>query len=256
MNKSRRNFDLPAQHINNTDGANYVPPRARDPQEIARRQELPPGSLIREFQASGATVAKAIYDYPVSEPEDIQFIRQRLAVPLLNSAWYAFADSAKTPEVFMRRELKLPVIAVDKDDWRASKEFLEARVKEGLARTANLASRVMIHHEQGNETSRIRAEKQLGRSMGNTALTLINLQHANAPLGMNEADIQDVVMLDASTLLADARTSHEPTGYHASIAQFADTNSPLSIDWRQSAPRSNEAYHALVQAQSDFGLNQ
>ncbi len=258
MNKPRRNFDLPTKHINDTDGANYVPPRARNPKEIARRQQLPPGTLIREFQASGAKVAEAIYSHPVAEPEDILYIRRRLAIPLLNSAWYTFADSAKTPEIFMRRELKLPILAEDEtdaeDSWRASKDFLEARVREGLSRSANLASTVTIHHAKNHETSRIRTEKKLGRNMGNTALLLINLQNANAPLGMSEVDIQDAVVLYASDLLEEARTSHQPTGYHASIAQLAHPDSPFSRDWRDNAPRSGEALHALEQAQRDFGL--
>lgn len=257
MNTPRRNFDLPAKHLNDVDGADYVPPRARDPEEIARRRQLRPGSLIREFQASGAKVAQAVFDHPVREPEDIMYIRRRLAVPLLNSAWYTFADSAHTPDIFMRRELKLPVLAKDEaeaeDSWRASKDFLVARVREGLASTANLASRLSIQYQQGHELARVRTEKKLGRTMGNTALLLINLQHANAPLGMSEHDIQNVVMLDASELLEAARTSHEPTGYHASVAQLADSDSPLSVDWRRNAPRSGEAYHALVQAQDDFG---
>lgn len=254
MKTSRRNFDLPTIHINETDGSNYVPPRARDEEEIARRQALPPGSLIREFQASGANVARAIFDHPVSEPEDILYIRQRLAIPLFNSAWYAFADSDTTPEIFMRRVIKLPVLAVDKDDWRASKEFLQARVRDGLGQTAALASQVSIQHQRGLETTRARTEKQLGRAAGGTALLLINLQNANAPLGMSEGEIQDAVMLYASDLLEAARTSHEPTGYHASIAQLADPDSPLAVDWRRNAPRSGGAYRALVQSQSDFGL--
>jgi hypothetical protein len=258
MTKPRRNFDLPAKHINETDGSNYVPPRARDPEEIARRQSLRPGSLIREFQASGAKVAEAIFNHPVTEPEDIMYIRHRLAIPLLNSAWYTFADSARTPDIFMRRELKLPVLAKDEaeaeDSWRASKEFLLARVREGLTSTANLASRLSIQYQQGHELARVRTEKKLGRTMGNTALTLISLQHANAPLGMSEHDIQNIVLLDASELLEAARISHEPTGVHESIAQFADPDSPLAVNWRKEAPRSGEAYHALVQSQDDFGM--
>ncbi|MDB5176497.1 MAG: hypothetical protein JWN75_165 [Candidatus Saccharibacteria bacterium] len=251
MNKPRRNFDLPAKHINETDGSNYVPPRARDSEEITRRQGLRPGSVIREYQASGANVAEAIFNYPVNEKEDIDYIRRKLAIPLLNSAWYSFADSAKTPDIFMRRELKLPVLADDKEEWRATKEGLIVRVRQGLAETARLSSILSIQYQKGHET--VRTEKKLGRTMGNAALTLISLQHANAPLGMSEADIQNVVMLDALELLEDAKTSHEDTGVHASIAQFADPKSPLSIDWQNNAPRSGEAYDALVQAQSDFG---
>ncbi len=258
MNKSRRNFDLPAQHINETDGSSYIPPRARDDDEIARRRQLRPGSLIREFQASGAKVAQAIYDSPVAEPEDILYIRRRLAVPLFNSAWYTFADNGKTPDFFMRRVLKLPVLASDETDiensWRASKEFLQGKVRDGLVHSATLASRLSIQYERGLEKSRQKTETGLGRSMGNTALLLINLQNANSPLGMSEGEIQDLVMSYASDLLADARASHENTGYHASIAQLADPESPLSRDWRDNAPRSGGALHALEQAQRDFGM--
>ncbi len=255
MNKSRRNFDLPTKHINETDGSNYVPPRTRDPKEIARRQRLRPGSLIREFQASGANVAEKIFHYPVEEPEDITYIRRRLAVPLLNSAWYTFADSAKTPDIFMRRELKLPVLADDSAEWRASKATMLNNVRRGLAETAKLTSQLVIQYEKSHELARVRTEKKLGRTMGNTALTLISMQHANAPLGMSEHEIQDIVLLDASDLLEQSRTSHEPTGVHESIAQFADPESPLARHWRDNAPRSGGALDALVQSQDDFGLS-
>ncbi|MDB5183796.1 MAG: hypothetical protein JWO07_477 [Candidatus Saccharibacteria bacterium] len=254
MNKARRNFDLPAIHITETDGAGYRPPKAYDPEEIARRTGQRPGTLIREYQASGLVVASSLFEKPATEPEDINYIRRRLAVPLLNSAWYAFADSAKSTETFMRRELKLPVIADDEAEWRASKQFMLTRVREGLASSASLASRLVIQYRDEHEIARVRTEKKLGRTMGNTALWLINLQHANAPLGMSEQDIQDVVMLDALTLLDDARTSYEPTGIHESVAQFADPESPLARNWRDAAPRSREALHALVQSQDDFGI--
>ncbi len=251
MTTSRRNFDLPTKHINETDGANYVPPRAFEPQEIARRQGQRPGTLLREYQASGANVAKAVFDHPFTEPEDITYVRRKLAIPLLNSAWYSFADGTKTPDIFMRRTLKLPVLADDNAEWRATKEYLTGRARQGLADTARLASTLALRYRQGYETTRL--EKNLGRTMGNTALTLVSLEHANAPLGMSEQDIQNVVLLDASELLEDAQTSYEGTGVHASVAQFPDPYSPLSIDWRQNAPRSLEAYGALAQAQSDFG---
>ena len=253
MSKPRRNFDLPAKHINETDGANYTPPRARDPQEIERRQALRPGSLLREYQAQGAIVAQATFEHPLTEPEDIDYVRRRLAIPLLNSAWYNFADSSTTPDIFMRRTLKLPVLADDNAEWRETKQGLTLRVRQGLAETARLASTLSIRYQQGYETTRL--EKRLGRTMGNTALTLISLQHANAPLGMSEADIQDIVMLDASELLQAAQTSYEGTGVHASVAQMPDHDSPLAVDWRRNAPRSGEAYRAFDQAQADFGYS-
>lgn len=253
MTKPRRNFDLPAKHLIDVDGAGYRPPKAYDPHEIARRTAQPPGTLIREYQASGLTVAGALFEQPITEPEDIHYLRRRLAVPLLNSAWYTFADSAKSTDTFMRRELKLPVIADDAAEWRASKEYMLSHIREGLAASANLANRLVIQHREGREIARVRTEKKLGRTMGNTALTLISLQHANAPLGMSEFDIQDVVMLDALELLDQARSSYEPTGIHESVAQFADPESPLSRNWRDHAPRSREALHALTQAQADFG---
>lgn len=231
---------------------NWIPPIARDPVEIARRQSNRPGSLLREYQASGAKVAEATFNHPVTEPEDINYIRHKLATSLMNSAWYNFADDDSSPDIFMRRVLKLPVIADDRAEWRATKEGLAVKVREGLARTANLASRLSIKYQK--EFNTIRDQKQLGQSMGNTGLTLIALQHANAPMGMSESEIQDIVMLDGLKLLEAAKISHENTGYHSSIAQFADPDSPLSIDWRQKAPRSNGAYDALAQAQSDFGL--
>lgn len=253
MTKPRRNFDLPAKHIDPTPDLNWAPPRSRDPEEIARRQGMPSGTILREFQASGANVAKAIFDHPMNEPEDISHVRRNLARTLLNTSWYVFADSAKNPDIYMRRELKLPVLADDSAEWRATKEGLLTRVRQGLGESAALSSRLAIQYREGHDTARVRTEKKLGRTMGNTALTIISLQHANAPLGMSEHEIQDIVMLDASELLEDARLSYQESGAHMSVAQLADPYSPLSVSWRKTAPRSGESLEAIEQAQSDFG---
>lgn len=258
MNKARRNFDLPARHINETDGSNYIPPRARDAEEIARRKQLRPGTLLREFQASGLKVAQAVNEYPSADPEDKKYIRERLAVPLFNSAWYTFADMDKTPDFFMRRVLKLPVIARDEteveDPWRASKEFLEAKIRDGLSHSAVLASRLTVQYQRGSEKTRLKTEADLGRAMGNTALLLINRDNFDTPLGMSEAQIQDLVMAYALDLLGRAQVSYDGTGYHESIAQLAHRESPLSRDWRDNAPLGGQADHALEQAQADFGV--
>lgn len=257
MTKARRNFNLPAQHINETDGSNYVPPRARDEAEIARRRQLRPGTLLLEHQAAGLEVARAVYRHPVTESEDAKYIRQRLAVPLFNSAWYTFANMDKSPDFFMSRILKLPVIAYDEteieDPWRASKEFLETKIRDGLGRSAALASRLTIQYQRGAEKTRLKTAADLGRAMGNTALLLINRDNFDTPLGMSDVDIQNLVMAYASELLGQARVSHDGTGYHESIAQIAHWESPLSRDWRDNAPP--QAYEALEQAQADFGLD-
>jgi|GEM_PF-1345823 len=269
MTKPRRNFDLPTVHIDLDSAKNWVPPKAYKAGEIARRKGLPGESLIREYQAAGANVAKAIYDHPVDEPEDLRYIQRKLGMALLNTAWYVFGNSAKTSDIFMRRELKLPVVAeddtglslsdetadLDAAKWRATKEGIIYRSRTGLARTAYLASVVSLQHQNELTSAEKKSEKQLGRTMGNTALTIISLEHANASLGVSDEDIQHVVMLDATQLLADARDSHKETGVHMSIAQLADPDSPLSVYWRNHAPRSGQARRALFEAQDTFGLD-
>jgi hypothetical protein len=151
----------------------------------------------------------------------------------------------------MRRRLKLPELADDEAEWRETRSGLMIKVRNGLNHAASLGHRLAIAHQKEFNTKRI--ERQLGRQMGTTALAIAALPLGNAPKGMSEIEIQDIVMWTSMDLLESSRFSHEINGVHASIAQLADPQSPLSIAWKHNAPSTNQAHDALIQAQSDFG---
>ncbi len=270
MTKGRRDFDLPIIHL--TEEENYIPPRARDATEIVRRRNLRPGTLILEQQAVGLNVAVDIFNYPVDQRQDRDFIHDRVASALMNTAWYTFGDH--TPDIIMRRRLKLPVLADDQagvlttneseiDDhdydlsvdeaeetlgWRETREGLLAHIRTNLSRSAVLGHRLTFAHTQ--ELNTMKLYKQLGRAMGNTALAITSLPLADAPKGMSEEEIQNVVLMTGNDLLERSRVSHQVSGFHASVAQLADSESPLSRAWRRDAPKTNQAHDALVEAQS------
>lgn len=247
MTKGFRNFDLPTIHL--SDGTNYVPPRTRDLQEATRRRNLPPGSLVLERQAAGLDVAVGLFNYPIDITKDREFLHQRVASALMNAAWYSYAyDNADV----MRRQLKLPVLADDHAEWRETRTGLTIKVRDGLTHAASLVHRLAIAHQRELDTKRV--NRRLGQQMGNTAVAIMCLSLTDAPQGMSEPEIQYVARLTALDALESARTSHQSTGTHESIAQLASPNTPMSIAWRRDAPSSNQAHNALVQAQSDFGL--
>ncbi len=235
--KPYKDFDLTRVHIVDK---HYVPPKARRPDEIARRHSLPRGTVLLEKQRDGISIASDILQQDYDRPDE-DFIIETLGASALNAGWYTFAQGAPV----MRRRLKLPELADDDADWRETRSGLLVKIREGLVGATHMAESVRISHVNRLETHRQAA--LLGRQLGNVSLKLTSLPIANAPMGQSAFDIQDAARLRSLDALETARTFADRTlGLHPSIAQLADPDSPLSVYWRRNAP--DGAYNAYEQA--------
>lgn len=241
MKKPYSNFDLPRQHIYSD---HYVPSRARDTEEIARRRALPTGTILAEYQRDGLQMATNILAH-VEEPEDVAFAVDTLAASGLNSAWYSYARHASV----MRRRLSLPELANDEvgDGWRQTRNGLLTKAQRGLAFTAELAGQLAASRSEGREVDR--QSIALGRQLGNVSLELACVRLGNAPESLSAFDVQSLAREQALEALEYSRVVASQTGTHPSLAQLADVDSPLSVYWRREA--TNGAYEAYERAAAE-----
>jgi hypothetical protein len=234
MNKEPfKNFDLPRQHLDAR--GNYIPSKARDEHEIARRRALPSGTLIAEQQAMGIKIAGEILSQ-VEVGQDMLFTTRMLGMAALNTSWYVYGKSA--PDV-MRRRLDLPLLADKDTDWRQDAAGLRAETQQKLEVAYDLADVVADDHAENRVRKyRIRA---FGRHIGNVSLHLAVLRDGQTTIGGNAHEVQKEVRDSALELLESARaTGIDTAREHPSMAQLADPDSTLGVYWRNEAP--NGAY--------------
>lgn len=241
-----KDFDLPTKHLG-LDG-HFVPPKARDEEEIARRRDLAPGTLVAEFQQRGLAVASTILKF-IERPEDIHFSSRVLAASGINTAWYAFARGAEG-EV-MRRRLKLPYLAAHKPELRrASSDILEDA--SWLFHEASTATHELINTSEQYFPRRFdTARRKVGRITGRASLTLACVSLGDEliahPEGLASVDTQILVRQQCLRALQDARTLGDEIGLAPSVAQLADLDSHLSVFWRRNAPNGAlQAYETAV----------
>lgn len=237
-----KDFDLPTKHLG--EGKHFVPAKARDEAEIARRRQLAPGTLLAEHQERGVAMAATIIKL-VNKPDDIAFTARLLSAAGLNTAWYSFARGAES-EV-MRRRLKLPFLAVHQPEVRPSTSDLvqEAAFRLSEARDSGVALIDALNHAP-LKTERL--SKTFGRQVGKASLTLacVELGDALQAQPLTTVHTQNLVRGRCLQALEDARTLSQQVGLPPSIAQLADSDSHLSVYWRREAP--NEAVSAYHQA--------
>ncbi|MDB5165913.1 MAG: hypothetical protein JWM00_803 [Candidatus Saccharibacteria bacterium] len=236
MKKPFTHFDLPKQHLV---GDHYVPARARHADEIERRRSLPCGTVLLEQQRDGLAIAHHIAEH-VDDDRDLQYVSDMLAASALNASWYGFAQHAPV----MRRRLYLPELASDDNEWRETRSGLLAKVRQGLAETAELAGAVTAAKVGGYETKRQSFE--LGRLLGNNALRAGCVTIGNATYGLNAYEAQLAARDQSLVMLERSRTLTSEVGVNVSIAQLADRDSPLSVHVRRTAP--DGVYNALEEA--------
>lgn len=249
MNKPYKNIDQPVVNLHESDGNHYVPPLSRDPDEIAYLQGVPLGTKILAHQSTGLNVSHAVVEHPFQHESDRRFAFNELSKALFNSSWYLFAQSSQD---VMRRRLLLPDLADDDADWRETPAGLLARTQDSVGHAAELGQALTIAYASEYSTDRIR--KQLGRQMGNSALLLSSIDIVPAPRGLGAFEISHAQRLRSLDQLRQSRTTSLQNPYFASIAQIARPRSPLSTDWQERAPQTNEAYRVLAEAQDTFGL--
>lgn len=247
MEKERvyKDFDLPTKHL---DGLHFIPPKARDQNEIERRRQLPRGVLLAEHQERGLAIASTILKH-VEDRESVEFSSRILSASGLNSAWYGFARGAEY-EV-MRRRLKLPFLAVQKPEFQESSadmlynaayEFGEARATADQLKTAIEAHSPKVDNYR----------RTLGRMIGKASLTLacVDLGDELCARPLGSVDTQTLVRARSLRALNDARTLGDSIGLPPSVAQLADPDSHLSVFWRREAPNGAAmAYRTAVSLQ-------
>jgi hypothetical protein len=228
------NFDLPRQHLG-VEG-HYVPPKARDEAEIARRKTLPPGTLIAEQQAKSLRVAHTIL-HQLAPGEGMGFASHMIGMATINSSWYTYGQGA--PDV-MRRRLLLPIVADKETDWRKSAEELQIDALGGLDQAHRLASGIADAIAANTLTKR--RVRQFGQYLGNVSLRVAVAGDGRTTLAGDAFEVQEQVRAKALDLLEFAREFGDQTGAHPSVAQLDDPDSPLNVYWRRKAP--NDAFQA------------
>lgn len=224
------NFDLPRQHLSQE--GHYVPPKAREAQEIARRRTLPPGTVLAEQQAKGIEIAHILLGRTETGP-DMKFVTHMLGMLTINSSWYLFAKDA--PDV-MRRRLLLTRVARYEDDSRLSAAELRENALSGLAGATDMAYDFAGRYaERKLSVSRARG---FARHLGNVAIDLAVLGDGNTTITGDAFTVQKHVRSQALDLLEYARQSGINTGTHPSAAQLPDRYSQASLDIHKNGPNN------------------
>jgi hypothetical protein len=243
--KTFTNFDLPVKHLEG-EGEHYVPPKARDPHEIERRRMLAKGVLLAEKQAEGIKIARGILEQMVDQ-DDTLFATRTLAAASLNTAWYSYAQGAQD---VMRRTLQLPNYE-DMDETNASEYLFDTAIDQ-MGEAEIIAQRLV---RDGHERRRLYVvhKKPLGLKLGNTAIVLATIPHANQLAYLQDPAFRQMLARDCALgVLEDSRTLYKQmNGSNPTLAQLADQDSPLSVYWRNQA--NNLAYNALELAQKIKG---
>lgn len=232
-------FDLPVKHLEG-EGEHYVPPKAREAQEIERRKQLVPGVLMAEMQQKGIRIAKSILELMMDE-EDTLFVTKTLGASLLNTAWYNYAQGAKN---VMRRTLTLP--AYGELDQQITKPYLvEMAVKH--MHTAERSATNLVNDGYERRRLYVKHKKIIGSTLGNAALILANVPHTEVIAYFDDPAYQQLIARQSALeVLEDSRTLYKQVGSNPTLAQLGDNDSPLSVYWRRNAP--DLAYEVLEQA--------
>lgn len=237
-----RDFDLPVEHL--MAERHYVPPRTHDPAETMRRRDLNPGTLLREMQLRGITVARTILD-TITEEEGRRYATEILGIAGLNTAWYSYAHNRTD---VMRRRLKLPLMTHPRSRGH---EMVYEDATEMLSKAEAKAKLLVEAHEYIPEKIAMR-QKDVGVTVGNTALHLllyVPVLDGVFPVPYpdedeilpREEDMQSTARAIALSGLSRARTIHREIGAHPSIAQLADPYSHLNVYWHRHAPGSAQS---------------
>tara|TARA_B100002049_G_C15971998_1_gene329172 strand:- start:54 stop:806 length:753 start_codon:yes stop_codon:yes gene_type:complete len=245
MKKPYSHFDLPTQHLG---GEHYIPPRARDEEEIERRRSLPAGSILIEQQARGLRMARTMMSYEADTP-DIAFMSDLLAQGSINTSWYTFArprlvrGEPVAPADVMRRRLYLTPMADDETDWRETREGLRERVADRLTDAIELADTLVVMRHAGFE--RQQTVTNFGRLLGGVSIDLACYGQRGLPAG-DAHQVMAQVRQNALTNLERARTASDRIGVAPSVAQLPDADSETSVYWRRNATKG--AYEAYERA--------
>lgn len=219
--------DLPTKHLFGE--RDYIPPKARDEEEIARRRELKRGVLIAEQQQQGTKVACFILDH-LEQPEDIAFGSRILAASGFNTAYYSHARGTS----YMRRVLHLPrptrnpnrTVTTGSMLQDAQFNFCEAYY--AAEKLTDAAAKTSLEHAN--------AKVPFGRLVGNASIKLACVTLGDRIGQYDEAAAQRMVRQRYLDTVQDSRDLGADVGSAPSLAQLANPDSDLSVFWRREAP--------------------
>ena len=232
MSTIYKDFDLPKTHLGPE--GHFAPPKARDQEEIERRQAQPRGVLVLEAQHDGIEMACDILP-ALRQSEDITFAADVLAASGLNTAWYLFGKDAPV----QRRRLKLEILATDDPEQRPTTFMLLNNAVDDL-KEALVVSNTLIKGSREQLPDTEQKQKVLGRIIGHASLTLscasLGDQIGYEMQDISNHDIQDLARRRGLHALGASKEIGKTIGTAPSLAQLADPDSDLSVYWRRNAP--------------------
>jgi hypothetical protein len=244
MNKLRKDFDLPTNHLRGQKA--YVPPKARTSTEIERRHDMPHGSLILEQQHLGSKIGEFLLSR-VEEPEDVSFVTRLLAIAELATSEYTYGQT----EQVMRRRLATPILVFGFNEAPLSEGDMLLRAGYQLDEASDLSRKIVTSHKL-SELREKRLKFELGRLSGNTALSLncVGLSGQLESVSMYAAS--ELARTSCLGLLSRTRVMSAELGCPPSIAQLPDPDSELAVHIRRTAP--NNVFEAYDEAASKYAI--
>ncbi len=238
MKQPFKHFDLPTHHL--TGDKHYVPPKARQPDEIERRRSLPTGTLLAEQQLQGIRIASSIIEHVVERP-DVEFTARIVAASGLNSSWYGFARGSQV----MRRRLQLPLVAGSLDVPPLTSTEQLAGVRQSFTEVDTIAEALVMSFETSSRRTSLQ-KRVLGRALGDASLSLACVAPGRSYSSQSDPyEVQAKVRQQGLMALESARTLESQIGTPPSLAQLADQDSDLAVFIRRTAPNGvYEAYQA------------
>lgn len=224
---TRTTFELPNQERLSQ---NYIPERARDELEIARRRaQAGTHTLIHEEEARGIEIGSRVLQ-SIEDPNDRALFAKTLGSALLGSAGYLFdADTY----LRMRHNVELAKVT-DKEKVIETPESFEVKVYRDLAEAARISTLLADMRRERKPVGRlpIRAAQAAGRAGLNLAIyPLHGFASDSNPKTVMESVFESSIDMSNNAIRLTGETGFVPTP-----AQLVTYKSPLGIHILRTAP--------------------
>lgn len=241
-----RDFDLPTKHINGQ--TFFVPPKARNPEEIERRRSQPAGTLLAEYQCRGLAMATIIVGM-MRDQEDITSASSFISPAGINVAWHSFAEASSV----MRRRLKLAKLDAADPEMRPTSFMLKQDTVERFALATEKSHRLVNAVRSEDAVHAFAFSKQVAQLTGSAALLLDCIEVGDkigyGELVMTDYELQMYARSRSMNVLERARNLHTLTGESPTLAGLADPDSGLSVYLRKTATNAvAEAYEQAYES--------
>jgi len=224
---TRSKFELPNQERLSH---HYIPERARDEAEIARRRaQAGTHALIHEEEARGIELGSRVLQ-SIEDPNDRAIFAKTLGSALLGSAGYLFdADEY----LRMRHNIDLAKVT-DGEKVIETPETFELKVYEDLAEAARISTVLADLRRERKPVGRlpIRAAQLAGRAGLNLAIyPLHGFATDSNPKSVMESVFESSVDMSNNAIRLTGETGYIPTP-----AQLVSYKTPLGIHILRTAP--------------------